>query len=252
MSEDRYLAGQLALVTGSTSGIGRAVAVELGRRGADVIVHGRDAVRGQAVVDAIVGEGGSARFIGADFNDPIAVGKLGEAVGDVDILVNNAGFDITVPTPDLDLAGFDRLFAVNVRAAYFLVAALAPKMVSRGSGNIVNLSSRAGEVGRPGGAAYSATKAALASLTRSWAAEFSPAGVRVNAVAPGPTDTAGAPALIKPFGAATTLLARAGQPHEVASVIAFLVSPAASFITGALYPVDGGRLAVGMPRPSPQ
>ena len=141
------------------------------------------------------------------------------------MLVNNAGFSWFGPTAELDVATFDRLFAANVRAAYFLVAALAPKMAARGSGSIINIASMAGQIGLAGGAAYSATKATLASMTRSWAAEFSPAGVRVNAIAAGPVLTNGAaPERIEALGA-TTLLARAAQPGEIASVIAFLASP---------------------------
>ena len=115
-------------------------------------------------------------------------------VGEVDVLVNNAGTAWFGPTDELDVATFDRLFDANVRSAYFLVAALAPKMVARGSGNIINIGSMAGQIGMPGGAAYSATKAALASFTRSWAAEYSPAGIRVNTVSPGPVYTAVQPA----------------------------------------------------------
>ena len=102
------------------------------------------------------------------------------------MLVNNAGFSWFGPTAELDVVTFDRLFAANVRAAYFLVAALAPKMAARGSGGIISIGSMAGRIGLAGGAAYSATKATLAAMTRSWAAEFSPSGVRVNAIAAGP------------------------------------------------------------------
>jgi NAD(P)-dependent dehydrogenase (short-subunit alcohol dehydrogenase family) len=244
MSGERDLEGLSALVTGATSGIGQAVAEELARHGAEVIVHGRDAIRGQAVVDAISMDGGKARFAAADLSDPMEIDNLVEQVGAVDILVNNAGFSRFGPTAELDVATFDRLFAANVRAPYFLVAGIAPKMVARGSGSIINLSSMAGQIGMAGSAAYGATKATLASMTRSWAAEFSPAGVRVNAIAPGPVFTGGAtPERIEALGA-TTLLGRAAQPHEIADVIAFLASPKASYVTGAIVAADGGRTAV--------
>ena len=237
------LVGQTALVTGATSGIGRAIALRLARDGAEVVVHGRDAERGKNVVDAITAEGGRARFVAADVGDAAAVTRLAEEAGDVDILVNNAGFSWFGPTADLDAESFDAMFASNVRSAYLLVAALAPKMAARGSGSIVNLSSMAAQVGLPGGAAYSATKASLAAMTRSWAAEFSP-GVRVNAIAPGPVFTAGsAPDRSAQLGE-TTILKRAAQPEEIADAVAFLVSPEAVYFTGATIAADGGRTAI--------
>jgi NAD(P)-dependent dehydrogenase (short-subunit alcohol dehydrogenase family) len=189
MNGPRDLEGLSTLVTGATSGIGKAAATELARHGAEVIVHGRDASRGDAVVDAITAAGGKARFIAADLSQPAELDDLVQQVGVVDVLVNNAGFSWFGPTADLDAATFDELFAANVRAAYFLVAALAPKMAARGSGSIINLGSMAGQIGLVAGAAYGATKAALASFTRSWAAEFGPAGVRVNTISPGPVFT---------------------------------------------------------------
>ena len=205
MNGQRDLEGIVALVTGATSGIGRAAAEELGRHGAELIVHGQDAGRGSAVVDTITAQGSKARFVAADLSDPAQLDHLVEQAGAVDVLVNNAGFSWFGPTAELDMATFDRLFAVNVRAAYFLVAALAPKMAARGSGSIISLGSMAGQIGLAGGAAYGATKATLAAMTRSWAAEFSPSGIRVNAIAAGPVLTNGAaPDRIEALGATTS------------------------------------------------
>jgi NAD(P)-dependent dehydrogenase (short-subunit alcohol dehydrogenase family) len=130
MNGQRDLEGLSALVTGATSGIGRAAAEELGRHGAEVIVHGRDAGRGQEVVDAIAAQDGKARFVAADLGHQPELEDLVQQVGAVDILVNNAGFSWFGPTEELDVATFDRLFAANVRAPYFLVAALAPNSSS--------------------------------------------------------------------------------------------------------------------------
>jgi NAD(P)-dependent dehydrogenase (short-subunit alcohol dehydrogenase family) len=244
MNEERDLEGLSALVTGATSGIGRAAAHELGRHGVEVLVHGRDGARGADVVDRITAEGGKARFAAADLTDPAQLDELAEEAGAVDILVNNAGISWFGPTAQLDVATFDRLFTANVRAPYFLVSALAPKMAARGSGSIVNIGSMAGQVGMPGGAAYGATKGALAAMTRSWAAEFSPAGVRVNTVAAGPVYTAIQTPEQAEAVAATTIMARAAQPVEIANVIVFLASPQASYITGAVFAADAGRTAI--------
>ncbi len=238
------LAGHTALVTGATSGIGRAIALKLARDGAEVIVHGRDTNRGAETVDAIVGDGGRARFVQADLGEPGAVQRLIEDVGDVDVLVNSAGFSWFGATADLDVDTFDALFASDVRAPYFLVAALAPKMAAKGKGSIINISSMAGQIGLAGSAAYGATKGAMSSMTRAWAAEFSPRGVRVNAIAPGPVFTAGAAAERTEALGATTLLNRAASVDEIAEVVAFLASPRASYITGAIVAADGGRSAI--------
>jgi NAD(P)-dependent dehydrogenase (short-subunit alcohol dehydrogenase family) len=239
----RDLEGKVALVTGATSGIGKAAAVQLAAQGATVVVHGRDGTRGAAVVAEIQNGGGSARFVDAELGEPTGALRLAEEAGDVDILVNNAGFAWFGPTAKLPLNTLDRLFAANVHAPYLLVSVLAPKMVARGDGVIINLASRAGTVGKPDSAAYGATKAALASLARSWAAEYGPAGVRVNAIAPGPVYTNAAGRELFDSMAATTLLGRVAEPQEVAEVIGFLASPRASYITGTTIAVDAGRPA---------
>jgi NAD(P)-dependent dehydrogenase (short-subunit alcohol dehydrogenase family) len=238
------LQGHKALVTGATSGLGRAIALQLAREGADVIVHGRDVMRGSETVQAITEAGGTARFIAADLSDLAELRGLAQGAGDIDVLVNNAGFSVFGPTVDLDVEKFDALFASNVRAPFFLVAAIAPGMAARGRGSIVNVSSMAGQIGLAGGAAYGATKASLSSMTRAWAAEFSPSGIRVNAVAPGPVYTEGATAERTAALGATTLLKRAADTSEIAEVVGFLASPRASYITGAVVAADGGRTAI--------
>jgi NAD(P)-dependent dehydrogenase (short-subunit alcohol dehydrogenase family) len=237
----RDLEGKVALVTGATSGIGKAAAIQLAAQGATMIVHGRDANRGAAVVAEIENGGGSARFVGADLGEPAQALRLAEEAGDVDILVNNAGFAWFGPSAELDAKTLDQLFAANVQAPYLLVSVLAPKMVARGDGVIINLASRAGTVGQPNTAAYGATKAALTSLARSWAAEYGPAGIRVNAISPGPVYTNAAEREVFDSLGQTTVLGRAGQPQEIAEVIGFLASPRASYITGTNVAVDGGR-----------
>jgi NAD(P)-dependent dehydrogenase (short-subunit alcohol dehydrogenase family) len=238
------LAGRTALVTGSTSGLGKAIAVQLAAEGAAVIVHGRDADRGAAVVAEITEAGGTARFVAADLSDTAQVERLIADVGDVDVLVNNAGLAVFGPTADLPAATFDTVFANNVRAPFMLVAAFASKMVAYGAGNIINISSMSAKVGLALGSVYGASKAALESMTRSWAAEYSPNGVRVNAVAPGPVYTDGADRDRTHALGSTTPMNRAAQPDEIAELVAFLASSQASYITGATIAIDGGRTAI--------
>jgi NAD(P)-dependent dehydrogenase (short-subunit alcohol dehydrogenase family) len=239
------LQGQTALVTGATSGIGRATAEALAGAGAAVLVHGRDAERGGEVVAELETAGASARFIAVELSDRDQVRNLAASAGEVDILVNNGGLSAFGPSADLEPERYEEMFAANVGAAFVLVGALAPGMADRGRGAIVTVSSMAGRIGLPGGAAYGGTKGALEAMTRSWAAEFGPRGVRVNAVAPGPvfTGTSTPREFLEQLGAATAL-GRVAEPAEIADAIHFLVSARAAYITGAVLPVDGGRTAI--------
>ena len=243
-SAQRPLRGQRALVTGATAGLGAAIAQALARDGANVLVLGRDEDRGARTVAAVQDAGGQAEFVAADLSDPQRLAELAEELGDIEILVNNAGIAIWGATPDVGRDEFDRMFAANVRAPYYLVAAFAPGMSARGHGSIINIGSMAGTIGLPGGAAYGATKAALGALTRAWATEYSSTGVRVNTVAPGPIYTR--PEDLELFATVgeTTILGRAAEPDEIAELVAFLASSKASYITGATLAADGGRTAI--------
>ncbi|MFI5709319.1 SDR family NAD(P)-dependent oxidoreductase [Kribbella sp. NPDC051620] len=249
MTQD--FAGRTALVTGGTSGIGREVARQLAARGAHVVISGRDAVRGAAAVEEIRAAGGTADFVRAELDDLASVRSLAkEAIavggGHVDVLVNNAGVFPFGATAEVADGVFDSTFAVNVRAPFYLVAELAPAMAERGHGSIVNVTTMVATFGMAGMALYGSTKAALGLLTKSWAAEYGPSGVRVNAVSPGPTRTEGTEAMGDSLGELATQgpLNRVGTVAEVAAGVVFLASDAAAMIHGTSLPIDGGRLAV--------
>ncbi len=241
------LAQQTALVTGATAGIGRATALALAARGADVIVHGRDEQRAADTLRRIEALGAKARFEPADLSDPAQVTALADRAGAVDILVNNAGVFYFALTADTTPAAFDAHVAVNLRAPYLLVQALAPGMTERGRGAIINVSSGAAGTPGLGSGIYGATKAALESLTRVWAAEFGPAGVRVNAVAAGPTRTEGTAAYGDAFESAgqAVALRRLADPEEIAGAIAFMACSDASYVNGAVLSAMGGQPALG-------
>ena len=185
-----------ALVTGGTSGIGRATAKKLAQLGIHVLVVGRNAGRGKNTVDEIRAAGGRADFISSDLRDAASAREVARRAielsnGHVDVLINNAGIYPFGPTHEMTEEQFDRVFSLNVKVPYFLVAELAPLMAKRGKGAIVNLSTMAADYGAPGMSLYGSSKAAINLLTKTWAAEYGPSGVRVNAVSPGPTRTEG-------------------------------------------------------------
>ena len=238
------LAYKNALITGGTAGIGLACASLMAREGATVIITGRDAERGKA---AAAGIDGSVRFVQADLANIDSVKSLVQQAGNIDILVNNAASVPAALTLDQEFGSFEKTFDTNVRGSYFLTAALVPGMLERGHGSIINVTTMVASKGVPGAGAYSASKAAVESLTRTWAAEFGPRGVRVNNVAPGPTRTEGVEAewgeTNEELGRALPL-GRTAKPEEIAEAVLFLASPRSSFITGSTLHADGGGGAI--------
>lgn len=249
------LQGRTALVTGSTSNIGRAIAVALAEEGAHVVVSGRNDVRGAAVVDQIRRAGGRADFARADLDGSAAASRalaskatelLGGRVG---ILVNNAGIYPPSTTPTTDEETFDRVYGVNVKAPFFLVQALVPSMIDSGGGVVINLGSWIARLGVPVSSLYSSTKGAVETLTRAWAAEFGPRGVRVNAISPGVIvspdwDTAtDHPGEVMMNG---TPAGRSGHPDAIAAAAVYLASGDAAFVHGTVLDVDGGRTGVAV------
>ena len=240
------LTGLTALVTGATSGIGREVALQLAEHGAAIVVHGRSAERGAKTVQEIENAGGKARFVAADLNSADDVRRLAAQAGEIDILINNAGIYKFGATADTDDATFEEHVNTNLRAPYILVQQLVPGMAARGRGAVVNVSTLAASVPTSGAGIYGATKAGLEQLTRVWADEFGGAGVRVNAIAVGPTDTPGAAAIpgVLEAVAAITTLGRPAEPSEIASAVVFLSSPQASYVNGAVLHATGGQRGI--------
>lgn len=246
------LAGRTALVTGSTGGLGVTIATALAREGAFVIVSGRDKQRGDAVVADIRSTGGQADFVAADIGVGEAeVRRLAEqataaAGGQIDVLVNNAALLLMPkPTADIDERELQEVFAVNVFAPFLLTGLLAPAMAERGHGAVVNIGSNTGLRGSAGSAVYSGNKAILHSFTQSWADEYGPSGVRVNAVAPGPISTERAVEFAEHVAPMLARIPsrRMSTPEEVAASVVFLASDDAANIHGAILSVDGGWAA---------
>lgn len=241
------LAGRTALVTGSTGGLGVAIAHALAAEGAAVIVTGRNTERGDAVVTEIRASGGEARFVAADLGaGESEIRRLAEAAGPVDILVNNAGIWSTpLPSEQISEATLLESYRANVIAPFLLTGALAPAMAQRGHGAVVNIGSITGLIGGDKSALYNSTKAAVHSLTKSWAAEYGPSGVRVNAVAPGPIATERAAEAVDHVAPVLARIPsrRMSTPEEVAAAVVFLAGDNAANIHGAVLSVDGGWAA---------
>lgn len=248
------LEGRSVIVTGSTSGIGAAIATTLAREGAHVIVSGRNSTRGQTLVDEIVDAGGRGEFLEADLGGSyaelraFAADATSALGGQVDVLVNNAGIYPVTATDQLPDDDLDAMLAINIRAPHVLVAEIAPAMAARGRGVIINIGSWMAQVGSPYGAMYTATKAADEQLTRSWAAEYGPRGVRVNSLAPGATLTPGNEAARDALDAmtATTPAGVVVQPQDIANGVLYLASDDASMVHGITLYVDGGIASTRM------
>ncbi|MCS5717743.1 glucose 1-dehydrogenase [Herbiconiux sp. CPCC 205763] len=243
------LHNKVALVTGagSTGGIGAAVATRFAAEGAEIIISGRNARRAEDVLSAVRSAGATARFVQAELTEPDEIANLALRAGPVDILVNNAGFLKVGALSGFSMADFDATFDINVRANALLTSRIAPQMLARGAGSIINISSVAARRARPGMAIYGASKSAVEALTRSYAAEFASGGVRVNAIAPGTVSSdfvlglLGVPADAPRTGVP---LNRIGTPHEIAEAALFLASDRSQFVTGTVLAVDGGSTAL--------
>jgi len=241
---------KIVLITGITSGIGRASARAFAAAGARLVLGSRDAAAGEALAEELRGRGSQALFVTTDVTAPRDLEALVAAAVQrfdrLDVAVNNAGLEVTGPIADGDEAAFDRAFDTNVKGVWRALRAEIPAMSRGGGGAIVNISSVAGLRGMPGASVYAATKFAVEGLTRSAALELAAAKIRVNAVAPGPVAT---PMLDRFTGGHPEVMAqrvplgRLAAPEEIARAVLWLASDDASYVTGASLAVDGGFLA---------
>jgi 3-oxoacyl-[acyl-carrier protein] reductase len=243
------LQGRVAVVTGASKGIGAAIAEELAREGAAVVVnYSSSPDQAAAVTKRIEVAGGRAKAIRADVSKPAEARRLiKEAVaefGKLDILVNNAGIYQFLPLPNITEEHFDKIFNLNVKGLLFASQAASRAFADNG-GVIINISSLSSQMAIPIGAVYNATKAAVDSITRTLAAELGPRKILVNSILPGPVETEGTAAMAEweQFQARfvpRTPLGRVGKPHDIASVVSFLASEDAGWVTGQVIPVAGG------------
>ncbi|MFS0712921.1 SDR family oxidoreductase [Microbacterium sp. 2P01SA-2] len=239
------LSGRRALVTGGSSGIGRAIAGALAAAGAEVVVAARGADRVDETVESIRSGGGLATGITADLSSRAGCHELADRAGDIDILVNSAGINIRPPLADLDEQTWDATMSVNLDAPFILGQRLAPGMVERGYGRIISISSQQASRAFASSGAYGASKAALEGLTRSQAEAWSASGVTSNVLVPGFVLTplnerlASDPDVVAAL-AARTFVGRNGLPDDFAAAAIFLAGPGSAYVTGQAIAVDGG------------
>lgn len=250
--------GKVALVTGATSGIGKATAIMFARNGAKTVVAGRNKERGQAVIDQIKSEGGEAIFISVDMEDQVEIKQMIDTTmqtwGRIDFAFNNAGISgRPALTHETRLRDFREIIDVNLNSVFLSMKYELKEMIKSGGGCIVNCSSYGGTHGVGGMSAYTASKHAVIGLTKAAAVEYAKLGVRINAVCPGSVQTPLIEALADVAGeisagtsegqAEQPGMNRVGEPNEVAEVVMFLCSEASSFVTGATVAIDGGMAA---------
>lgn len=247
------LDGKVALITGSGDGMGRAHAILMAERGADIVVSDIRAEPAQATAEEVRKRGRKAHVVVADMADVAQVKNMAEEgaakLGPIDILVNNAGYGQRLETMDITEEDFDRMFAVHVRGSFFAAQAVIPAMKERRRGKIINISSMWGMTGAPVASHYCAAKAALLGFTKAWAKELAPWNIHVNAVAPGGVRSGGPMKLdnseILKAKEAKVPLKRYCEPVEIAYAVAYLASPESDFVTGQVISPNGGEVIVG-------